>query len=664
MEEKRLDFGQTAGAFTVVPVKETVIEKAMDGDEKAFEAVFMGTYRYVYATARQYLKNDQDIYDAIQDTYLKVYKSLPRLQSVSSFYPWLHRICENCAKDILAQAGPPTVSLDGEVEVAAADRTEAATVATDVAEVLKQLPPEQAELLVRVYYDKLRVAEIARLQEVPVTTVHNRLRAAKRRLRELLKIRGIDKPVYGGDLIALLSTAIRNAIGTELLSMAIAEEILHKVTGSHNRRGAAVVSHFARKQRSRAALRIASLLMTACALLTATGILVFNLVTGGFRQPETPTAAPPSTTVSTVTTTTTTTTATGTGTQTTTQTTTTATTTSTTATSATTTTAPTQAPLTGSFAEPEVLGSYVADGTLPMATTGDNVYAVVAGDQVKVKTGETAASVCIRDFSRMYGDTGQYLNYFNHQFFWVNQNATGQFVLNRCDEYGHDWYSVVFTETEITYLTRLTVASDGVYFLAGIHGDFNHRQSATLYRTDTDFVIQKTLDNVVDYALNQGRLYYLYGRGNAGYPYVTDRAMTELGSLAINPQAVLSYGSLFVLGDYLVVDGYNPYQHSETSAYGGLAVIRISDGNVMRLLDAEYGSYYDIGSASSDNGGTLIIRFYRLDGTQAYRYTIRDGNLQPLESAEGTVFCGYRYTVTADGLYRSEIDGSNPIPLT
>ena len=166
MEEKRLDFGQTAGAFTVVPVKETVIEKAMDGDEKAFEAVFMGTYRYVYATARQYLKNDQDIYDAIQDTYLKVYKSLPRLQSVSSFYPWLHRICENCAKDILAQAGPPTVSLDGEVEVAAADRTEAATVATDVAEVLKQLPPEQAELLVRVYYDKLRVAEIARLQEV------------------------------------------------------------------------------------------------------------------------------------------------------------------------------------------------------------------------------------------------------------------------------------------------------------------------------------------------------------------------------------------------------------------------------------------------------------------------------------------------------------------
>ncbi|MBQ2939910.1 MAG: RNA polymerase sigma factor, partial [Clostridia bacterium] len=308
MEEKRLDFGQTAGAFTVVPVKETVIEKAMDGDQKAFEAVFMGTYRYVYATARQYLKNDQDIYDAIQDTYLKVYKSLPRLQSASSFYPWLHRICENCAKDILAQAGPPTVSLDGEVEVVAADRTEAATVATDVAEVLKQLPPEQAELLVRVYYDKLRVAEIARLQGVPVTTVHNRLRAAKRRLRELLKIRGIDKPVYGGDLIALLSTAIRNAIGTELLSMAIAEEILHKVTGSHNRRGAAVVSHFARKQRSHAALRIASLLMTACALLTATGILVFNLVTGGFRQPETPTAAPPSTTVSTVTTTTTTTT--------------------------------------------------------------------------------------------------------------------------------------------------------------------------------------------------------------------------------------------------------------------------------------------------------------------------------------------------------------------
>ena len=65
--------------FAVAPVKDTVILQAMANDQKAFETLFMGTYRYVFATARKFLSNDQDIYDAIQDTYLKVYKNLSRL---------------------------------------------------------------------------------------------------------------------------------------------------------------------------------------------------------------------------------------------------------------------------------------------------------------------------------------------------------------------------------------------------------------------------------------------------------------------------------------------------------------------------------------------------------------------------------------------------------
>ena len=60
--------------FTVTPVENSVIEKAVKGDSDSFEKLFMGTYRYVFAAVRKYLKNDQDAYDAIQETYTRVYK--------------------------------------------------------------------------------------------------------------------------------------------------------------------------------------------------------------------------------------------------------------------------------------------------------------------------------------------------------------------------------------------------------------------------------------------------------------------------------------------------------------------------------------------------------------------------------------------------------------
>lgn len=94
------DFGQ--GAFTVTPVEQSVIKKAANGDQEAFEALFMGTYRYVFAAVRKYLKNDQDAYDAIQETYTRVYKGISRLESypilLSLASPYSRKLCQGYLK--------------------------------------------------------------------------------------------------------------------------------------------------------------------------------------------------------------------------------------------------------------------------------------------------------------------------------------------------------------------------------------------------------------------------------------------------------------------------------------------------------------------------------------------------------------------------------------
>ena len=158
-------------SFTVTPIENSVIEKAMSSDNQAFETLFMGTYRYVFAAIRKYLNNDQDIYDAIQDTYMRVYKGISRLDSSSSFYPWLYRIAVNCAKDIIEnnKIYNKTIPLDDETKITDEKSTNS-DVTADVSEVLKQLPPEQAELLIRVYYDKMRNKAVKNIAAILLLT--------------------------------------------------------------------------------------------------------------------------------------------------------------------------------------------------------------------------------------------------------------------------------------------------------------------------------------------------------------------------------------------------------------------------------------------------------------------------------------------------------------
>ena len=255
------------------PVDPEDVKKAQNGDDEAFSKLFWQTYRYVFGISRRYLKNDEDIRDAIQDTYTNIYANLKKLKAPEAFVTWVGKIAVTCSRSMaekITATKADTLDDDELVEIDDTARDPKTEVTVDVTAVLSQMEPADVELLTYIYYDRLRVAEVARMQGVPLTTVYSRLNAAKRKLKELLKIRGIDKAVYGGDIVAVITTALRNAIGTDLLSMAVAAEILHSVVGKTTK-GAAVVAAVARQQRNAAALKIASWLL-------ASAMLVFGIV--------------------------------------------------------------------------------------------------------------------------------------------------------------------------------------------------------------------------------------------------------------------------------------------------------------------------------------------------------------------------------------------------
>ena len=146
-----------ANGITAAPVNPETVKMAINGDDEAFSALFMQTYRYVYSIAKSRLNNDEDIYDAIQDTYVKAYANIGRLKSPEAFISWVAKIAKNCSHEIAVKNAVDKTPLVDETEEYLNSQQDinpaGVEVAMDITAVFAELPAEHAEILTYVYYD-------------------------------------------------------------------------------------------------------------------------------------------------------------------------------------------------------------------------------------------------------------------------------------------------------------------------------------------------------------------------------------------------------------------------------------------------------------------------------------------------------------------------------
>ncbi len=257
-------------AKNTLPDNDELIQKAIDGDKKAFETLYMQSYRYVFFVVRQFVPDDETTYDALQETFIKVYKGINRLRSPKAYYGWITVIAKNTARDFMRTARFEN-SLSYETEdysVFLKDDETQNDVSLDVETVLKKLDSEDADLLSLVYYDGMRISQIAKMQGVPATTIYSRFNKAKRNLKAQLNAHGIDKAIYSGNFISMITVAIRNIIGTALLSVAIAQQILDSIINGKGKKELAV-AQIIRAQQKKAILKIASVIVAISVVTSA-----------------------------------------------------------------------------------------------------------------------------------------------------------------------------------------------------------------------------------------------------------------------------------------------------------------------------------------------------------------------------------------------------------
>lgn len=284
MEHNRPD-NELVSAYSLAEkpaIELETVQKAMQGDKEAFSALFMQTYRTMFLVVRRFLARDEDIYDALQNGYTKAYKYLPRLQTPEAFLTWLKKTMENAARDIRADISGRETAQEDMAEFAdelSVEYAESAERRADIQEVLARLEPRQAEVLTLYYYDGMKLSEIARLLDEPASTVRSRFAQARKTVLALFKEKGIDKTLYGGSVAAILTCALRNAVGSSILSAVVAQDLLdHILSGQwKNSKEGVALYRLLEEKRNRAIRRMASLLITPTVSVCVAAVLLVVL---------------------------------------------------------------------------------------------------------------------------------------------------------------------------------------------------------------------------------------------------------------------------------------------------------------------------------------------------------------------------------------------------
>lgn len=159
------------------------------GDLSAYETLYHLHSARLKSTALSLLGNVTDAEDAVQEAFLKVYRSIGSFKGQSSFSTWIYRILLNCCRDAYRRKSRRQETPEQELEP---ERQGAAVAATDhplrlaLESCLTHLSRAQREVFVLFEVEGFKHSEIAAMLNISEASSKNMLYEAKQHLRRLL----------------------------------------------------------------------------------------------------------------------------------------------------------------------------------------------------------------------------------------------------------------------------------------------------------------------------------------------------------------------------------------------------------------------------------------------------------------------------------------------
>lgn len=159
--------------------------------QTSFRQVYDEHFRFVWRSLRRLGVREADIADIVQEVFVVVHRKLPEFQGQSKMSTWLFAISMRIARDhrgsaVVRREVSTDASLLSEHEDPRADVGAVAERNEKQAQletILDEMPEEQRAVFVLFELEGMSGLAIAELVDVPVGTVHSRLRLAREGFR-------------------------------------------------------------------------------------------------------------------------------------------------------------------------------------------------------------------------------------------------------------------------------------------------------------------------------------------------------------------------------------------------------------------------------------------------------------------------------------------------
>ena len=159
-----------------------LIDAINAGDAAAFETLYHRYRDWVHQLAWRFTGNREDALDVVQETFIYLLGKFPGFTLTASMTTFLYPAVKHTALNLRRRKLPDRI----DDELLAQVPTDAPEPArrSELATVLKTLPPEQREIVLMRFLDDMPLGEIAAALEIPLNTVKSRLYNALRKLHD------------------------------------------------------------------------------------------------------------------------------------------------------------------------------------------------------------------------------------------------------------------------------------------------------------------------------------------------------------------------------------------------------------------------------------------------------------------------------------------------
>jgi RNA polymerase sigma-70 factor, ECF subfamily len=176
------------------------VEKFIDGDEGAFEALFQKYRNPLFGYLYYMLQERQAAEDVFQDTWLRIIENISRYRYEDKFPQFLYRVAGNGALDLMRKRKKGReIPMSGEGEKSLLDRnlitdlrqspeavTERNVLCEELIGGIRALPADQRQVFLLRHYLDMPFKEVARVIGCSLNTALGRMHYAFRNMRKYL----------------------------------------------------------------------------------------------------------------------------------------------------------------------------------------------------------------------------------------------------------------------------------------------------------------------------------------------------------------------------------------------------------------------------------------------------------------------------------------------